>query len=163
MIVSNTTPLSNFLHLARMDILRRLFSEIHIPHAVKQEIEEFFHANEQWRSCLDDRFIRVHHGRSSFLLNHPLHILHQGEVEALGLYLDQQARLCLIDDKDARVIAALHHINMTGTLGLLIEAKKKGLISAVKPLMDSLREQRAFWVSGKMYQHVLGVAGEESI
>ncbi len=160
MIVSNTTPLSNFLHLARMDILRSLFREIHIPHAVSQEIEEFFHSNAQWQNCLDDRFIRVHHVRSSFLLNHPLHLLHQGEAEALSLYLDQQAELCLIDDKDARVIAALHHIKVTGTLGLLIEAKKKGIISVVKPFMDTLRDQHTFWVSGHMYHHVLCLTDE---
>lgn len=50
MIVSNTTPLSNFLHLDRLDILRHLFGTIHIPHAVKQEMEEYFRSDARWRT-----------------------------------------------------------------------------------------------------------------
>lgn len=50
MIVSNTTPLSNFLHLDRLDFLRHLFGTIHIPHAVKQEMEEYFRSDARWRT-----------------------------------------------------------------------------------------------------------------
>ena len=144
MIVSNTTPLSNFLHLERMDILRQLFREIHIPFAVQEEIEAYFYENPQWQRCIDEGFIRVHRTDSSFLLNRQFHFLHKGEAEALSLCLDRQAALCLLDDKDARIIARLHHINITGTLGILIEAKRKGVLSAVQPFMDTLRKGHSF-------------------
>ncbi|WP_446009544.1 DUF3368 domain-containing protein [Candidatus Electrothrix sp.] len=65
-----------------------------------------------------------------------------------------------MDDKDARTVAALHRINMTGTLGLLLKAKKEGILPVVQPLMDTLREQYSFWISEKMYQHVLCLADE---
>ncbi|MCP4104620.1 MAG: hypothetical protein GY749_03635 [Desulfobacteraceae bacterium] len=54
MIVSNTTPISNFLHLDRIDILQHMFGQIHIPPAVKQEIEAAFSDNIKWHKCLDD-------------------------------------------------------------------------------------------------------------
>ena len=160
MIVSNTTPLSNFLHLERMDILQQFFEEIHIPFAVKKEIEECFQGNVQWRKSLDDRFICVHHISSSFMLNDSFQFLHQGEAEALSFCLERKAELCLLDDKDARTVAGLHGINITGTLGLLIKAKKEGLVSAVQPFMDTLREEHSFWISDKMYRHVLQLADE---
>jgi predicted nucleic acid-binding protein len=34
MIVSNTTPISNFLHLGQMEILKTIFKELHVPMAV---------------------------------------------------------------------------------------------------------------------------------
>ena len=160
MIVSNTTPLSNFLQLERMEILRQLFDVVHVPFAVTKEIEEYFHGNKQWQECVEEGFIRVHHVQPSFMVSSPLHILHQGEAEALLLCLEKKAELCLLDDKDARAVASLHHIPVTGTLGLLIAAKKKGLLSVVRPLMDILRDKHSFWISGKMYQHVLYIAGE---
>jgi predicted nucleic acid-binding protein len=159
MIVSNTTPLSNFLHIERMDVLRQLFPALHAPMAVKLEIEEYFHENQTWRQCLEKKFIRIHQVRASLLMNH---LLHPGETEALTLCLEQQADLCLLDDKDARIFAKLHGIKVTGTLGILLEAKKKGIIAAVRPLMDALRLKHSFWISEKMYQHVLCAAEELS-
>jgi predicted nucleic acid-binding protein len=48
MIISNTTPLSNFLHLGRTSLLEQIFEKIHIPEAIKKEIDTFFHKNEEW-------------------------------------------------------------------------------------------------------------------
>lgn len=161
MIVSNTTPISNFLHVDRMDILQKLFKEIHIPQAVKTEIEAFFLSDDRWHTALDNGFIRVHSVHSDSLLSHPLHILHDGEVEALNLSIEQCATLCLIDDKDARIVASLNKIPVSGTLGILIRAKKHGIIDSAKPLMDALRDHHAFWISTMMYKEVLRMTGEK--
>lgn len=48
MIVSNTTPISNFLHLGQMEILKKIFKELHIPGAVHREIEAFFSGDRLW-------------------------------------------------------------------------------------------------------------------
>ncbi len=64
-----------------MDILQQLFEEIHIPQAVRYEIEAFFRSDDRWQACLDKGFIIVHTVHSSSFLNQPLHILHQGEAE----------------------------------------------------------------------------------
>jgi len=42
MIVSNTTPISNFLNLGQMEILKTIFKELHVPMAVHSEIEAYF-------------------------------------------------------------------------------------------------------------------------
>ncbi|QTA81622.1 Uncharacterized protein dnl_39630 [Desulfonema limicola] len=60
MIVSNTTPISNFLHLNRIDILQHMFKQIHIPPAVKHEIEVSFSDHGKWRQCLKDEFFIIH-------------------------------------------------------------------------------------------------------
>lgn len=160
MIVSNTTPVSNFLHLNRIDILQNLFPHLHIPRAVKHELEDFFSGHKQWQRALQEGFFIVHDIQSPVLLHQFLTILHRGEAEVLSLYLEQQAALCLIDDKDARGVAALNGITLSGTLGVLIQAKQRSIIDAVKPLTDNLRTYHYFWISDPMYQQVLQKVSE---
>lgn len=50
---------------------------------------------------------------------------------------------------------------MTGVLGILIEAKHQQLITAVKPLLEALITTADFWVSQRLYKRVLEVVGEE--
>ena len=38
-VVSNTTPIISLLKLNRIEILKELYSQIHIPFAVYQEVE----------------------------------------------------------------------------------------------------------------------------
>ena len=65
-------------------------------------------------------------------------------------------RLCA----KGRMIASRLGLRVTGLLGLLIEAKQRGLIAEVKPLMDSLIVKAGFWISQALYDRVLTVAGE---
>jgi hypothetical protein len=48
--------------------------------------------------------------------------------------------LVLIDDKTARNIAEYLGINVKGTLGVLVEAKRKGLISSFKKPAFKMKE-----------------------
>ncbi|RLB75845.1 MAG: DUF3368 domain-containing protein [Deltaproteobacteria bacterium] len=56
----------------------------------------------------------------------------------------------------------MHNLSITGTLGILLKAKKTGLISTVKQLIDKLRSERPFWVREDMYQRVLHIAKEKA-
>jgi predicted nucleic acid-binding protein len=44
---------------------------------------------------------------------------------------------------------------VAGILGVLIEAKHQGLITQVKPILDALINEADFWVSERLYRHVL--------
>ncbi|OQX00413.1 MAG: hypothetical protein BWK80_61850 [Desulfobacteraceae bacterium IS3] len=147
MIVSNTTPISHFLHLNRIDILRQMFGKIHIPLAVKQEIEAAFSDNSQWQQCLTDEFFVIGKVKNPILIHKILGQLHKGEAEALCICMENKVKLCLLDDRDARRFAKQNQIPITGTLGILVEARKKGFIESVKPLMNELRSSHHFWIA----------------
>jgi predicted nucleic acid-binding protein len=64
------------------------------------------------------------------------------------------ADLVIIDDKAARRAAVERHVNVIGTLGVLAQASKQGLIdseSAVEKLKDS-----GFHVSSELIDRLLG-------
>jgi len=83
-----------------------------------------------------------------------------GEADALCLCIENHAKLCLLDDRDARIIARLNKIPISGTLGVLMKAKKMGIIESVKELMDRLRTDHHYWIEDAMYDKVLSLSNE---
>jgi uncharacterized protein len=83
-----------------------------------------------------------------------------GEAEAIALALELSADRLLIDDAAGRAIALREGLQITGVLGILLIAKKQGLIDRVQSLLDELRNQAGFWVSDDLYRRVLNQAKE---
>ncbi|MBR1438180.1 MAG: DUF3368 domain-containing protein [Synergistaceae bacterium] len=69
------------------------------------------------------------------------------------------AELVIMDDYAAKKTAKFMGMKTTGTLGILIQAKRQGLIQEVKPLMDLVITQ-GLYVSEKIQRLVLREAGE---
>jgi uncharacterized protein len=86
--------------------------------------------------------------------------LHPGESEAIALALEPKATHLLIDERDGRIMAAAAGLVPLGVLGLLIEAKKAGLIPLVRPLVERLMSEIDFRVTASVLQQALPLAGE---
>lgn len=82
-----------------------------------------------------------------------------GETAAMLLYKEMQADYLLIDDKRGRKVAAINQINTIGSLGVLLLAKRIGLISSVAPLLVQIKASPVF-ISKGLIQTVLELAGE---
>jgi len=64
--------------------------------------------------------------------------LDKGEAETIALSIEISADLLLMDEKLGRKIAEEKGIKISGTIGVLLKAKKKGIIQEVKPLIYEL-------------------------
>jgi uncharacterized protein len=82
-----------------------------------------------------------------------------GETEVLMLAMEQPDSIAVVDDKLARRVAGTLKIRFTGTLGILLDAKRAGLIDEIVPLLDRLQELR-FRVSPAARTLILRAAGE---
>jgi len=66
----------------------------------------------------------------------------------------------LMDEALGRELAVRLHLKPIGILGILLEAKKGGHITAIKPCMDNLIQQARFFIGQTLYDRVLVLAQE---
>lgn len=85
--------------------------------------------------------------------------LGDGEREALAMAVEIQAERILLDDRPARRVALELNLLVTGTAGVLLVAKRHGLIPRVRPCLDALIE-KSFFIGSDLYDDVLHLAGE---
>jgi hypothetical protein len=83
----------------------------------------------------------------------------RGEAEAIALALELSDSLLLVDERAARDLARARGVRVLGSLGVLLEAKRRGRLPTVQPLLDSLRAS-GFWLDARTYSAVLEMAGE---
>jgi predicted nucleic acid-binding protein len=67
--------------------------------------------------------------------------LDQGEASAIALALETPDSTIILDDYKARRIAEKLGLEITGTLGVIIKAKQKGVIKSVKPYLAKLKKR----------------------
>ena len=65
----------------------------------------------------------------------------------------------IIDDRLGREVARRLGVVVTGTGGVLIQAKQQGLVPAVRPLLEQIR-RNGYWLSDEVVQLVSRLAGE---
>lgn len=157
-IICNTSPLQYLHQLGRLDILQRLANPLIVPTAVALELAE---GRQRGIDVPDPNtlpWITLREPLSQAVL--PLMIdLGPGETAVLALALESQDALVILDDGLARRYAERLNLRLTGTLGLLIDAKRAGYIDAVAPLLDALQALR-FRLHTKTHLAVLRLAGE---
>ena len=64
----------------------------------------------------------------------------RGEASALALALEMPDSTVILDDYRGRKVAEKLKINYTGTIGVIVKAKIKGIISSIKPLLAKIKE-----------------------
>ena len=78
-----------------------------------------------------------------------------GESEAITLAVENNADVLLLDDKSARLIAANLGLNIIGIVGILIWAKKEGVIEQLSKELENLRKKANFRMSEDLIKRAL--------
>lgn len=157
-VVSNTSPLLYLHQIGQLPLLRDLYGEILVPLAVRDELLKGQALGISVPVISDLAWVVMMAPSSSDLLVE-MNDLGAGEAEAIGLALSLPGALLLLDDSQGRAVAERRGIELTGTIGVLIKAKKKGLLPEVKPLLEKLRET-SMNLSPVLLRRALQLAGE---
>jgi len=159
-VVSNSSPLIALATLGRLDLLKLLFDQIIIPRAVYEEVVVYGEGEPGSREVAEAEWIQTRQLKDRLAVSLLQETLDAGESEAIILAQELNARYLLMDDAMARRKARFIGLHPIGTFGILLIAKEAGLLRAVRPVLDELR-QTDFRMSDRVYQDVVGKAGEE--
>jgi len=156
-VISNTTPLLSLMKIDKLDLLRDLYGVVSIPQAVLFEIEagkeKPYYKNLREIDWIKIEKIRNAESRTYFF------DLGDGEAEVLILAKEQGADLVILDEIMGRRYAQQLDLYITGTVGILLKAKEKGLISSVGSLLKELTG-KGTWLNPNLISKALKLAGE---
>ena len=159
-VISNTSPIINLAMVGQLNLLRQLYGQIVIPQAVYAEIVGVGVEQPGAVEVATSDWIQTYKVANRTAVTALQLELDDGEAEAIALAVETGADLLLLDEEIGRVIAAHFSLRFIGLLGCLIEAKKRGLISAVRPVVDDLIGKADFWIGRPLYERVLQAADE---
>lgn len=159
-VISDASVFINLAIIGQLDLLPSIFEKITVPQAVFKEVVTAGSTKPGSEELRTAKWLEVQDCTDQVLLNRLLQSLDKGEAEAITLACEINADLLVIDEKRGRNIAKSLNLQITGLLGVLLTAKKKGLIESVKTLMVRLQDEADFRIGKETFQVVLAAAGE---
>ncbi|WP_306557917.1 DUF3368 domain-containing protein [Nostoc sp. 'Peltigera malacea cyanobiont' DB3992] len=128
-IVSDTSPITNLAAIGQLDLLRQLYSSVIIPKAVYNEmvgVNKIVPGAVEVQTLSWIQTQTVVNSLQVTEIQENNENIHLGEAEAIILSLEMKADLLLMDERRGRIVATSYGINVTGLLGVLLQAKNRG-------------------------------------
>lgn len=128
-IIADTSCLILLDKIRELNLLNQLFGEI----TITQEIaDEFSSELPNW--------FKIEHTVNKTYQKILEASLDRGEASAIAFAIEQKDCLLIIDDYKGRKFAEQLGIKITGTLGVLVQAKLSGQINSVKPILEKIKK-----------------------
>ena len=151
-VVSDTSPLTALLTVGEENLLPRLFDEVIIPEAVRNELLRNHARLPAWL-CVATVQNSAQVGKYSQLVD-------VGEAEAIELAQELHANRLLIDERKGRKLALQEGVPVIGLLGVVLLAKRKSLIPSARTLIERLDREAGMYLAPDIREAALKTVGE---
>jgi predicted nucleic acid-binding protein len=158
-IVCDTTVLLYLGRIGQSDLLPALFAPVCIPEPILLELDMgrvLRHDTINPRDLTWAKPVSISQATIDAL---PPNRLGIGEQAVIAYAYARRSHVAGLDDLQVRQLAEAVGLRVIGTLGILLLAKRAGLIATVRPLVDAVMAQ-GFRLSLELYRDVLELAGE---
>ena len=145
--ISNSSPFIALERIDRINLFQHSFQRVIVPEAVACEIGQI----PQWVTVKPI-------ADSGRLAIFPPNI-HKGEAEVICLGIEDPDAVLVLDDWYARQFAKHQGYQIIGTVGLLLGAKRHGIVAAVLPILQELTAA-GFRLSDSVIADAQRLAGE---
>ena len=145
-VVTDSTCLIGLERIGHLDILPALFGPILIPPEVQREFGTLL----PW--------LTVETPADQALVAALKLLVDDGEAEAIALAHARGWRM-ILDDRRARSVARSLEITIIGTVGMLVRAKRLGIITSLRALLSELEIQE-FYISEGLKAEALRLVNE---
>lgn len=150
-VISDAGPLVALAKVNHLSLLESMFDKVYITSFVYKELMATVGKEAQEIEKALNEFIFVsEESTSSKEIENILRELGAGEKQSIEFaYTNKSNCILLMDDKAGRRDAQLLNIPLTGTIGILIIAKSKGLVENVARVLQDMRE-KGYWLSDEI-------------
>ena len=156
--IADSGPLICLAKIDQLELLPRLFSKILVPPEVWNEVTVRGQGHPGTHEVSQVTWVTIQAPDPQLVK--PLSILvDAGEAEAIALAQTTADCTILLDDARARKIAQRLSIKQLSTIGLLLRAKRRGLVENIRPHIDDLVEN-GIYIRKELIDAVLKDAGE---
>ncbi len=156
-VFSNTTPFIALSSISQLELLPKLFGEVHAVHEVAEECRAGGHI--QVPDLVTLSWVKLVQSIEPLQENVLLE-LDAGEKHTLNMACRLQAERVIIDEKIGRNMAEYLGLNVVGTLGVLLLAKRKGWIDSFSDCVQQMQSQGIYYHSA-LVRHLALSIGEE--
>lgn len=156
LVVVNSSPLIVLSRAGRIDLLTLLGTPTHVPESVSREVRA--HSDEAARVLATIPWLRTVPDADISPLVRGWD-LGAGESAVLEWAQANRPARAVIDDYAARKLASVLAVQVTGTLGLALLAKKRGVVPAARPLLEELT-RAGLYLSESIIESALRLVGE---
>ena len=162
-VVADAGPLIGLARIDRLSVLASLYGSVLVPELVLAElhVDSDRPGARALSAALAQGTIRpqaLPEGSATELARLGL-LLDAGEASAILLAEQTQCRFLLIDERRGRQIARARGIPVVGLAGVLLAAKRSGLLPSVASTLADLSRE-GYRLSDALVSEVLRLAGE---
>ncbi len=155
--IVNSSPFIFLSKAGRLDLLRLSADEIVVPIQVIEEINQRGSSDITVQALQKADWLHATEVKPEPIIQ--AWDLGKGETGVLSYALSKQNIKSVIDDGLARKCAITHNIPLLGTLGIVLLAKKNGLVNEARPLMNELK-QHGMYLHESTLNQALSLVGE---
>lgn len=157
-IVVDSSPLIALARIDQLVLLPQLASQILTPPAVWHEIIVRGRGLPGAYEVSQVTWLELR-SPDPFLVQSLSILVDPGEAEAIALAQTLPNSLLLLDDSRARKVAERVNVKCIGTVGILLRARREGLITELRPYLEALRTHHIY-VRQELIEAVLKKVGE---
>jgi len=153
-VAIDSSCLIGLAQVKQFELLKELFSEIYIPHAVNDEVVVKGKGEagpDETESAVKEGWILKKAVNDDVGIRALTTILGKGEAEVIILCKELKLEYAVIDERTARDMAVLMGINTIGVLGIIDLAIERGFAIDKKKVVDQLINL-GFRINDKLYK-----------
>jgi len=142
-IISNTSCLIVLDNIGMLDVLKELYGKVFITEEVSKEFGKTVPDWIEVRKVRDNKYLKL-----------MKNFIDLGEASTIALAVETDDIVIILDDLKARKLGQKLNLKITGTIGVLVKARKRNIITSTQEVLNKLRNE-GFRISDEIEKEFL--------
>jgi len=142
-IISNTSCLIVLDNIGMLDVLKELYGKVFITEEVSKEFGKTVPDWIEVRKVSDNKYLKL-----------MKNFVDLGEASTIALAVETDDIVIILDDLKARKLGQKLNLKITGTIGVLVKARKRNIITSTQEVLNKLRNE-GFRISDEIEKEFL--------